>query len=123
MKILIAEDQPLILHSISYKLKKAGYDVQGVVDGQQAKDFFQSETPDMVITDILMPFVTGPEFIHFIREEQQSKVPIMVLSQVGVERDKVKCFDLGADDYMTKPFLPAELVARVKRFERLSQAG
>ena len=118
MKILVAEDQPLILQSVIYKLQKAGYEVIGVVDGQQAKDFYETEKPDMVLTDILMPFVTGPELIHFIRSRDGDGVPIIVLSQIGMEKDIIKCFDLGADDYITKPFLPAELVARVKRFEK-----
>lgn len=118
MKILVAEDQPLILQSVIYKLQKAGHEVIGVVDGQQAKDFYETEKPDMVLTDILMPFVTGPELIHFIRSQDGDSVPIIVLSQIGMEKDIIKCFDLGADDYITKPFLPAELVARVKRFEK-----
>lgn len=118
MKILIAEDQALLLQSVVWKLKKAGHEVQGAVDGQQAKDFFASYNPDLVITDIMMPFITGPELIHYIREIAHSNVPVLVLSQVGYEAEKVRCFDLGADDFITKPFLPAELVARVKRFEK-----
>lgn len=118
MKILVAEDQPLILQSVIYKLQKAGHDVTGVVDGQQAKDFFIEEKPDLVLTDILMPFVTGPELIHFIRTSGGTEVPIIVLSQLGMEKDILKCFDLGADDYITKPFIPAELVARINRFSK-----
>lgn len=117
MKILIAEDQPLLLESVRWKLSKAGYEVIGVVDGQQAKEFIRSEKPDMVITDLLMPFVPGHELIHFVRTELNSKMPILVLSQVGLERDILKCFELGADDYMTKPFKPNELVARIHRFK------
>ncbi len=118
MKILVAEDQPLILKSILYKLEKSGHEVIGVVDGQQAKDFYVNESPDLVLTDILMPFVTGPELIHFIRSTDDVNTPIIVLSQLGMEKDILKCFDLGADDYITKPFLPAELVARINRFQR-----
>ena len=117
MKILIAEDQPLLLESVRWKLAKAGHDVIGVVDGQQAKEFIQSEKPDVVITDLLMPFVPGHELIHYVRTELESKIPILVLSQVGLEKDILKCFQLGADDYMTKPFKPNELVARINRFK------
>ncbi|AEV33349.1 response regulator with CheY-like receiver domain and winged-helix DNA-binding domain [Owenweeksia hongkongensis DSM 17368] len=122
MKVLIAEDHPLLLQSVCWKVQKEGFEVQGVVDGQQAKDFFISYQPDIVITDFMMPFVTGPEFIHFIRHEQNSNVPIMVLSQMGLEEEKVRCFDLGADDYLTKPFLPGELIARLNRFKRMRLA-
>lgn len=121
MKVLIAEDHPLLLQSVSWKVEKEGFEVLGAVDGQQAKDLFVSQKPDIVITDFMMPFVTGPELIHFIRSEQQSNVPIMVLSQMGLEDEKVRCFELGADDYLTKPFLPGELVARLNRFKRMRQ--
>lgn len=118
MKILVAEDQPLVLQSIIHKLKKEGYDVLGAIDGEQAKEFYAKEKPDLVITDVLMPFVTGPELIHYIRSLDGYRVPIIVLSQILMEKDIVKCFQLGADDYITKPFLPKELVARINRFER-----
>lgn len=118
MKILVAEDQPLVLQSIIHKLKKEGYDVLGAIDGEQAKEFYAKEKPDLVITDVLMPFVTGPELIHYIRSLDGYSVPIIVLSQILMEKDIVKCFQLGADDYITKPFLPKELVARINRFER-----
>ncbi len=115
MKILIAEDQPMVLKTIAYKLQKSGYETVGAIDGMQAKEFFDIEKPDLVIADIMMPFVSGFELIQYIREKCESCIPIVILSGVGEEHRIIEAFDLGADDFMTKPFIPAELVARVKR--------
>ena len=118
MKILIAEDQPMVLKTISYKLQKSGFETIGAIDGMQAKEFFDIEKPDLVIADIMMPFVSGFELIQYIRNKSKSNIPIIILSGVGEEHRIIEAFDLGADDFMTKPFIPAELVARSKRLLR-----
>jgi len=115
MKILVADDQPLILKAISTKLQKAGYDIIGAVDGLQAIQLFDEEHPDLVLTDIYMPFATGLEFIRHIREERNSQIPVLVLSRTGIEDTVLESFALGANDYVTKPFIPGELAARIKR--------
>ncbi|MFK7904206.1 MAG: response regulator transcription factor [Chitinophagales bacterium] len=115
MKILIAEDQPMILKALVFKMKKSGFQVIAANDGQQAVELFESEKPDMVITDLYMPFSTGFEVITHIRENCESAVPILVLSTVGAEPMIVEAFNLGADDYIQKPFKPNELVSRIKR--------
>lgn len=115
MKILIAEDQPMVLKTIAYKLQKSGFETIGAIDGMQAKEFFEIEKPDLVIADLMMPFVSGFELIQYVRKECVSRIPFIILSGVGEENKIVEAFDLGADDFVTKPFIPSELVARVKR--------
>ena len=115
MKILVAEDQPMLLKTIAYKLQKSGYETVGAIDGMQAKEFYDLEKPDLVIADIMMPFVSGFELIQYIREKCESCTPIIILSGVSQEDRILEAFELGADDFMTKPFIPSELVARAKR--------
>jgi DNA-binding response OmpR family regulator len=114
MKILVVEDEPLMLKTISLKLTKEGYDVITAEDGKSAMDKIKSELPQLVITDIMMPYVSGLEIVSYIKN-CDSKIPVIVLSAMGQEKTVLEAFNLGADDYMTKPFSPNELVIRVKR--------
>ncbi len=116
MKILIAEDETMTIKMLSMKLKKDGYEVIQAEDGRMAMEYLEKEgCPDMVITDIMMPFFSGLEVIERIRKEMLSKIPIIVLSAMGQEESVSSAFALGADDYITKPFNPNELSLRVKR--------
>lgn len=116
MKILIAEDETMTLKMLSMKLQKDGYEVIKVEDGRGAIEYLEKEgCPDMVITDIMMPFFSGLEVVEKIRKELKSKIPIIVLSAMGQEESVSSAFALGADDYITKPFNPNELSLRVKR--------
>ncbi len=115
MRILVADEQPMALRTLHSKLEKAGFDISAAVDGQQAMSFFDSETPDLVIMDLFLPYATGFEVLNFIREKRASKIPVFFLSSVGLEKTIVEAFELGADDYLTKPFRPSEIVARVRR--------
>lgn len=116
MKILIAEDEPLTIKMLSMKLKKDGYEVYQAEDGRKAMEYLEKEgCPDMVITDIMMPFFSGLEVVEKIRTELLSKIPIIVLSAMGQEEAVSSAFTLGANDYITKPFNPNELSMRVKR--------
>jgi two-component system, OmpR family, response regulator VicR len=115
MKILVIDDQPMILKTLHHRLEKAGFDIAAAIDGKQAMSLFDSEKPDLVIVDLLLPFAGGFEILNFIREQRKSQIPVMVLSTIGLEKTIVEAFALGADDYITKPFRPSEIVARVKR--------
>ncbi|MEN9610178.1 MAG: hypothetical protein RLZZ628_992 [Bacteroidota bacterium] len=115
MKILVIDDQPMILKTLHHRLEKAGFDIAAAIDGKQAMSLFDAEKPDLVIVDLLLPFAGGFEVLNFIREQRQSQVPVIVLSTIGLEKTIVEAFALGADDYITKPFRPSEIVARVKR--------
>lgn len=115
MKILIAEDEPITLATMEFRLKKDGHQVFTANNGQEALVFLKDNTPDLVITDIMMPFASGLEVLTSVKQ-QEKRVPVIVLSTMGQESVVVEAFTLGADDYITKPFSPNELALRVRRF-------
>lgn len=115
MKILIAEDEPIMLRTIDLRLKKDGHETFLAEDGQKALEKIASDPPDLIITDIMMPYASGLEIIGFVRGQQAKKTPIIILSAMGQEDVVLEAFQLGADDYITKPFSPNELSVRVKR--------
>ena len=114
IKILVAEDEPLMLMAIEGKLKNEGYEVLGVSDGREALKAVELSQPDLIITDILMPYTSGLELISIIKSSGRN-IPIIVLSGLGEEETVMEAFKLGADDFLTKPFNPTELSVRVKR--------
>lgn len=114
MTILIAEDEPLMRKTLSMKLEKEGYKVISCADGREALQKLEEQKPDMVITDIMLPYASGLEIISFVKNKNSS-LPVIVLSALGLEKTVENAFDLGADDYVTKPFNLNELVIRVKR--------
>ena len=115
MSILIAEDNPLILKSLAYKFSHTKFDVHCAIDGLQAKEIFDKEKPSFVISDIMMPFLTGLELIEHIRGSEQQYTKIILLSSMCMEDTISHAFDMGVDDFMAKPFVSSELIARVKR--------
>ena len=110
-KILVAEDDKAIRDSIGIYLKNANYDVYFAEDGLECIEIFKKEKIDLVIMDLMMPKMTGEEAIIKLRED--SFIPIIILSAKSEDYDKVIGLDIGADDYITKPFNPLELMARV----------
>jgi two-component system, OmpR family, KDP operon response regulator KdpE len=110
--ILIVDDDPAILRLLSTNLKARGYEIFTATDGEESLEAVQKDFIDLIILDLMMPKIDGVEVCRRIRE--WSDVPIIILSARGDENDKVKCLDLGADDYLTKPFGIAELMARIK---------
>lgn len=115
-KILVVDDEPQITRVLLRGLESAGYQVRIATDGRAGLETFRSWLPDLVITDLSMPGFTGLELCERIR--QLSEVPVLVLSVKEDEPTKVKAFDLGADDYVPKPFGMAELTARVRALLR-----
>src|SRR6186713_1239815 len=116
MKILVADDDLDLLGLVAYSLSQAGYLVVKVSDGHAAISTFDAEAPDLVILDINMPGASGFEVCTAIRA--RGDVPVMMLTARGEEQDLVKALELGADDYLTKPFSPRTLLARVKALLR-----
>ncbi len=110
--IMVVDDDPAIVRLLSANLKARGYRISPAVDGEEALEVMEKDFVDLIILDLMMPKVDGGEVCRRIRE--WSGVPIIVLSARGDEKDKVRCLELGADDYLTKPFGIAELIARVK---------
>ncbi|HYH16308.1 MAG TPA: response regulator, partial [Flavisolibacter sp.] len=114
-KILVAEDEPIMLKTIELRLKKDGHTVITTDNGRDAMAKIEEEEPDLVITDIMMPYSSGLEIVGKVKGEER-KIPIIVLSAMGQENVVLEAFNLGADDYIIKPFSPNELSMRVKRF-------
>ncbi|MGE7774840.1 response regulator [Chitinophaga caseinilytica] len=114
MKILIAEDDNLIRKTIEIKLAKDGYEIISCSEGNQALESIRSEKPDIVLTDIMLPSVSGLEIVSAIKQEG-NPIKVIVLSTMGQENIVEEAFRLGADDYMTKPFSLTELSIRVKK--------
>lgn len=111
MKILIAEDKKEIANLVKMFLQKEGYEVIWAKDGQEAFDFLLEQPVDLCIFDIMMPRIDGFTLIRKVRDF--SNVPILILTAKNMEPDKILGLDLGADDYITKPFSSLELVSRV----------
>ena len=111
-RILVVDDEPQLIRVLRTGLKSRGYDVRGAADGESGLETFNEWHPDLVITDLAMPHVDGLEFCRRLRAISQ--VPIIVLSAKGEEKTKVEALDIGADDFVTKPFGIDELLARVR---------
>jgi two-component system response regulator VicR len=114
-KILIVEDESLILKALEFRLKRDGYEVIKAVDGREGLKMIESEDFQLMITDMMLPFNNGLEVVNKAKEVKGKNFPVIVLSNVGLENVVLEAFKLGADDYITKPFSPAELSIRVKR--------
>jgi DNA-binding response OmpR family regulator len=120
VKILVADDDLDLLGLVAYSLAQAGYLVVKASDGPGALATFDAESPDLVILDINMPGTSG--FVLCTAIRARGDVPVMMLTARGEEQDLVKALDLGADDYLTKPFSPKTLLARVKALLRRATA-
>ncbi|SNX52683.1 response regulator transcription factor [Thermoanaerobacterium sp. RBIITD] len=116
MKILVVDDEKKILDVVKSYLEHEGFTIITETDGANALNIFKKENPDLVILDLMLPGLSGEEICERIRNI--SKVPILMLTAKVEEEDKVNGFSIGADDYLTKPFSPRELVMRVKAILR-----
>lgn len=114
-KILLAEDNSTLSLLLKFRLEKEGYDLLIAKDGNEAISLIGTENPDLILTDIMMPFVSGLEVISHLRLKLDLDTPVIVFSSAGQEEMVLKAFSLGANDFMGKPFSPNELVIRVKR--------
>ena len=120
-QILVVDDDPLMVRLLRTNLDKAGYRVLTASEGEEALEVVASALPDLVILDVMLPKVDGYEVCRRIREF--SLVPVVLLTAKGEPVDKLRGFDMGADDYLTKPFSPPELLARVRAVLRRTQQG
>jgi DNA-binding response OmpR family regulator len=120
-KILVVEDEKALLKVLKYNLEREGYRVLTASDGESGLDCFRKENPELLIVDVMLPKVSGFELCRAVRET--SKIPLMMLTAKKEEVDRVLGLELGADDYVTKPFSVRELLARVRAIlRRASQA-
>lgn len=111
-RILVVEDEPSIAEVVSIYLKRAGYQVQSASDGKQAMSILEKQIPDFVILDIMLPEVDGLSLTRWLRD--RSDVPIIMVTARREEIDRIAGLEMGADDYVVKPFSPQELVSRVR---------
>jgi two-component system response regulator RegX3 len=118
-RILIVEDERSLADTVRYNLEREGFEVIGADDGEQGLERFRSERPSLIILDLMLPRLSGLDVCRIIRQE--SDVPVIVLTAKDTEADKVAGLELGADDYVTKPFSMRELVSRVRA--NLRRAG
>jgi two-component system KDP operon response regulator KdpE len=120
-RILVVDDEPQITRVLRTTLSSNGYDVRTAADGESAVDLFNDWAPDLIVTDLFMPGMTGIDLCRAIRTH--SDVPIIVLSVKGEDRTKVQALDSGADDYVVKPFSAIELLARIRANLRRAPAS
>lgn len=114
-KILVVDDETYIVELVKFNLEKDGYKAIVAYDGLSALDMVKAERPDLIILDIMLPNLDGLEVCRNLKEDPRYKsIPIIMLTAKGEELDTVRGLEMGADDYMKKPFSPRELVARVK---------
>ena len=118
-KILVVEDDQTLLEVLKYNLRKDGFDVVTASDGVQALDVARSEKPDLILLDIMLPKLSGLDVCRALRKEMT--VPILMLTAKGAEIDKVVGLEIGADDYVTKPFSMKELLARIRAMLRRTE--
>jgi DNA-binding response OmpR family regulator len=115
-KVLVVEDEPALIDTLEYSLRKQGYSVSLATDGREALDVARSEMPDLILLDVMLPGIDGFEVCRILRQE--TSVPILMLTAKADEVDKIVGLEVGADDYITKPFSMREVLARVKAMLR-----
>ncbi|NLC66140.1 MAG: response regulator transcription factor [Clostridium sp.] len=115
-KILIVDDDENIREVLKMYLENSGYDTKSAADGKEAQEVFVEYKPDLVVLDIMLPYVDGVDVLKWIRKDYET--PVIMLTAKGDTFDKVLGLELGADDYMVKPFEPKEVIARIKAVMR-----
>ena len=114
-KIVLAEDNSVLSLLLKFRLEKEGYILFIAKDGKEAIEFIETENPDLILTDVMMDYFSGLEIISHLRNKLDSNTPILVFSSSGQEEMVLNAFNLGANDFMSKPLSPNELTIRVKR--------
>jgi DNA-binding response OmpR family regulator len=120
-KVLVVDDEPTLVATLRYNLEREGYQVVTAADGDSGVSLARSDRPDLVILDLMLPMIDGFEVCRLLRREMA--VPILMLTAKGDEVDKVVGLELGADDYVTKPFSMRELLARVRALLRRAETA
>ncbi len=115
-KVLVIEDDAHIWKIIEYKLKKEKHDLTWANDGLKALEILKTFKPDLIISDIMVPYMDGIQILKKVKANDKLKdIPVIMLTSKAQEKDIIKGLELGAQDYMSKPFSPAELILRVNR--------
>ncbi len=114
-KIVLAEDNSALSLLLKFKLEKERYELFIAEDGKSAIELIKINDPDIILTDVMMPFVSGLELISHVRNKLNKKIPILVFSAAGQEKIVLQAFELGANDFMCKPISVNELLIRIRR--------
>ncbi|WP_373087000.1 phosphate regulon transcriptional regulator PhoB [Sneathiella sp.] len=115
MKVLVVEDEPAMVELLRYNLEAEGFDVASAHDGDEALVVIEEQNPDMLLLDWMLPKISGIEICRRLRRDpKHGNLPIIMITAKGEEADRVRGLDVGADDYISKPFSPAELLARIR---------
>ncbi len=113
--ILLADDDELLASLLNFRLEKAGYTVDHVLDGKEVKEYLSHSIPAIIVSDIMMPYFSGIELINYVRKELLSQTPIIIISSASNEENILSAFELGANDFISKPVSPSELLVRIER--------
>lgn len=115
MKILICEDEEIMLTALEFRLQRQGFEVIIAENGKKAIQKIDSESPDLIVADIMMPHISGLDLIKHVRLKKNSDLPIIIISALEHEDTVLEAFRVGASDFITKPFKPNELILRIKK--------
>jgi len=115
MKILICENEEIMLTALEFRLRKNGFEVMIAKDGEQAVNLFTTQKPDLIVADMKIPKFSGLELVKFVREEENSDLPIILISPMEDAEELLRALELGATDFVSKPFNPNELLLRIRR--------
>jgi len=113
--LLLAEDDEMFASLLCHRLEKGGYDVVLHNDGRAVKEYLTHSLPDIIVSDIMMPYFSGLELVDHVRNELNSNIPIIIISAAGNEVNVLNAFELGANDFLPKPVSPSELMARLTK--------
>lgn len=122
-EILVVDDEASVVEVVALYLKREGFNVRTAKDGREALDSIERNPPSLVVLDLMLPKVAGMEIMRRLRDDPTTNTPVIMLTARSQETDRIYGLEMGADDYMVKPFSPAELVARVKAVLRRTQGG
>lgn len=115
MRIILAEDNDILRKSLSFFLESKGFKVDQFSDGKDALEAIESDNYDLVLTDVNMPGVSGMEITQYVRQTLKSDIPIIIFTSSSVEQTELDSFDLGANEFMSKPVSPAVLLVRINK--------
>jgi DNA-binding response OmpR family regulator len=123
MKVLVCEDDRITLKALEYSLRREGYDVFAAADGKEGADFLRDNINDIgiLITDQHMPFFSGLELVHIVRNELRKDVPIIMLTRISIDEIRKLAISMGVNEYITKPFFPRQLVKKMRCMLRNNQ--
>jgi len=115
MRILVCEDEEILLTSLEFRLRKNGFSVITAKNGKQALQIVEDEKPDLLVADIMMPHLTGLQLVDYMRNDLDLDIPVIIISALEEEDTVLEAFRCGANDFIAKPFKPTELVLRIKK--------